>query len=110
MTGVCVQLVTRACMNFYFGECDENEVDVILRCVHRDNEHNFITVILDLITKNNQIDCECDTDQAPLYSVTSVHHVGIGHFLTEDKFIASKRYITLKKRSSRSLQEYQKQI
>ena len=51
MTGVCVQLVTRACMNFYFGECDENEVDVILTCVHRDNEHTFITFILDLMTK-----------------------------------------------------------
>ena len=91
-------------------ENDENEVDVILRCVHRDNEHNFITVILDLITKNNQIDCECDTDQAPLYSVTCGHHVWIGHFLTEYKFIVSKKYITLKKRSSRSMQEYQKQI
>ena len=38
-------------MNFAFGECDENEVDVILTCVHRDNEHTFITFILDLMTK-----------------------------------------------------------
>ena len=42
-TKVCVQLqvVTFACMNFAFGECDENEVDVILTCVHRNNKDNF---------------------------------------------------------------------
>ena len=52
MTRVCVQVVTFACMNFAFGECDENEVGVILTCVvHRDNEQNFIAFILDLMTK-----------------------------------------------------------
>ena len=86
-------------------------IDVILKCVvDRDNKHNFIAFILDLMTKNNKIDCECDADQPPLYSLTSGHHVGIDHFLTEDKFTASKKYITLKKRSSRLLQEDQKQI
>ena len=110
VTGVYVQVVTFACINFAFWESDENEVDVILRCVHRDNEHNFITVILDLITKNNQIDCECDVDQPPSYSPTSGHRVGIGHFLTENKLTASKKYITLKKRSYQSFQDYQKQI
>ena len=73
---------------------------VILMSVHRDNEHNFNAFILDRMTKNNQIDCECNADQAPLYSVTSGHGVGVSHFLTEDKFFASKKYITLKKRSS----------
>ena len=97
-------------MNFAFGECDENEVDVILTCVHRDNEHNLITFILDLMTKTNEIDCERVADQPASYSLTSGHHVGIDHFLTEDKFIASKKYITLKKRSTQSLQEHQKQI
>ena len=53
MTRVCVQLVTLACVNFDFGECDKNKVDVILTCVHRDNEHNCITFILDLMTKDN---------------------------------------------------------
>ena len=52
-------------MNFAFGKSDENEVAVILTCVHRDNEQNFITFILDLMTKNNKIDCECDADQPP---------------------------------------------
>ena len=65
VTRVCVQLVTIACMNFAFGKSDENEVAVILTCVHRDNEQNFITFILDLMTKNNKIDCECDADQPP---------------------------------------------
>ena len=52
VTRVCVQLVTSACMNFAFGEWDENEVDVIqTRVVHRDTEHNFIAFILDLMTK-----------------------------------------------------------
>ena len=71
-------------MNFTFGECDENEVN--LTCVgHRDNEHNFITFILDLMTKNNKkIDCERDVDQLPSYCHTSGHCVGIGHFLSED--------------------------
>ena len=47
---VLLQVVTFACMNFAFGKCDENEVDVILTCfVHRDNEHNFIAFILDLM-------------------------------------------------------------
>ena len=50
VTRVYVQVVTFACMNFAFGECDENEVDVTLTCVvHRDNEHNFIAFILELI-------------------------------------------------------------
>ena len=89
MTRVCVQLVTLACMNFAFVECDENGVDVILTCVHRDNKHNFIAFILDLMTKKNKIDCECDVHQSPSYSLTSGHRVGIGHFLTEDKFIQS---------------------
>ena len=52
VTRVYVQVVTFACMNFAFGECDENEVDVTLTCVvHRDNEHNFIAFILNLMTK-----------------------------------------------------------
>ena len=52
LTRVCVQVATFAYMNFAFGECDENEVDVTLTCVvHRDNEHNFIAFILDLMTK-----------------------------------------------------------
>ena len=39
-------------MNFAFWECDDYEVDVILMCVVlRDNEHNFIAFILDLMTK-----------------------------------------------------------
>ena len=66
-TKVCVQLqvVTFACMNFAFGECDENEVDVILTCVvHRDNEHNFITFILDLMTKMKKL----------IVKVTLIHH------------------------------------
>ena len=50
-TRVCVQLVTFACMNFSFGECDGNEVAVILTCVHRDNEQNFVAFIRDLMTK-----------------------------------------------------------
>ena len=100
MTRVCVQVVTFACMNFAFGGCDENEVDVIPRCVHKDNEDNFIAFTLDLMTKNNKINCEYDADQPPLYSLTSGHHVGMSHLLTEDKFIASKKYIKLKKRSS----------
>ena len=42
-------------MNFAFGECDENKVDVILKCaVHRDNECNFIVFILDSMTKMNK--------------------------------------------------------
>ena len=97
-------------MKFAFGECDEIGVDVTLTCVHRDNEHNFIIFFLDLITKTNEIDYECGADQPPSYSLTSGHRVGIGHFLIEDEFIASKKYITLKKRSSQSLQEYQKQL
>ena len=76
-------------MTFAFGECYENEVDVILTCVHRDNQHNFIAFILDLMTKNNKINCECDADQPSSSSLTSGHRVGIGHFLTEDKFIQS---------------------
>ena len=53
-------------MNFAFGECDENEVDVILkRVVHRDYEHNFIAFILDLMTKTCKVDCERDVDQPP---------------------------------------------
>ena len=68
MTRVCVrvQVVTFACVNFAFLECDDNEVYVILTCVvHGDNEHNFIAFIVDLMTKNNKIDYECDTDQPP---------------------------------------------
>ena len=39
-------------MNFAFGECDESEVGVMLTCVvHKDNEHHFISFILDLMTK-----------------------------------------------------------
>ena len=107
MTRVCVQVVTFACLNFAFLECGENQVDVILMCVvHRDNEDNFTAFILDLMTKNSKIDCEGDADQPASYSLTSGHHVGIGHFLTEDKVNASKKYITLKKRSCQSLQEY----
>ena len=75
-TKVCVQLqvVTFACMNFAFGECDENEVDVILTCVvHRDNEHNFITFILDLMTKMKKL----------IVKVTLIHHHHIpSHLLT----------------------------
>ena len=52
VTGVYVQVVTFACINFAFWESDENEVDVVLMCVvHRDNEHNFRAIILDLMTK-----------------------------------------------------------
>ena len=98
---MCVQVVTFVCMNFAFWKRDEKEVDVILtRVVHTDNEHNFIAFIQDLMTKNNYFHRECNADQPPSYSLTSGHRVGIGHFLTEDKFNASKKYITLKKRSS----------
>ena len=86
MTRVCVQLqvVTFACMNFAFGDCEENEDDVILTCVvHRDNEHSFIAFILDLMIKK-KIDFEHDLDQPPSYSLTSGHCVGMGHFFTED--------------------------
>ena len=39
-------------MNSAFGNCDENEVDVILMfAIHRRNERNFIAFILDLMTK-----------------------------------------------------------
>ena len=63
VTRVCVQVLTFACKNFAFGEYDENEVDVTLMCfVHRNNEHNFIAFILDLMTKNNKIDCQCNAD------------------------------------------------
>ena len=111
VTRACAQVVTFACMNFAFWECDENEVDAILTCViHKDSKHNSIAFILDMMTKNNKIDREHDADQPPSYSVTSGHHVAIGHFLTEDKFIASKKYITLKKRCSQLMEEYQKQI
>ena len=52
MTRACAQVVTFACMNFAFWECDENEVYVILRCVvHRNNEHNFIAFVLVLMTE-----------------------------------------------------------
>ena len=52
MTRVCVQVVTFACMNFAFGECDENEVNVIpISVVHRDGGHHFIAFILDLMAK-----------------------------------------------------------
>ena len=64
-------------MNFAFGECDENEVDVILTCVHRDNEHNFITFTQDLMPKINIIDCECDADQSLSHSPTSGDQVGL---------------------------------
>ena len=107
---MCVQLLNFACMNFAFRECDENEVHVILMCVHRDNEHYFITFILDLVTKNSKIYCECNADQPLSHALTSGHYVGVGHFLTEGKFIASKKYITMKKSFSQSLQEYQTQI
>ena len=63
--------------------------DYVLTRVHRDNEDNFIAFILDLMTKNSKIDCEGDADQPASYSLTSGHRVGIGHFLTEDKFIQS---------------------
>ena len=85
VTRLCVQVVTFACMNFAFLECDENEVDVIQKyVVHRDNEHDFITFILDLMTKMNKIGYEYDADQPPSYLLTSRYHVWIGHFLTED--------------------------
>ena len=74
VTRVCAQVVTFACMNFAFWECDENEVDAILTCViHKDSKHNSIAFILDMMTKNNKIDCECDVDQPPSYSLTSGH-------------------------------------
>ena len=64
LTRVCVQVATFAYMNFAFGECDENEADIILTCVvHRDNEHNLIAFILDpMIKKKSQIDSERDAD------------------------------------------------
>ena len=71
------------------GNNDENEVDATLMCAVHRNEHNFIAFILDLMTKNNKINCECDADQPSSSSLTSGHRVGIGHFLTEDKFIQS---------------------
>ena len=79
-------------MNFAFWEFDASEVGVMLTCVvHKDNEHYFISFILDLMSKkSNRIDCERDADQPPSYSPTSGHRLGIGHFLTEDQVIEVK--------------------
>ena len=51
VTRVCVPVVT--CLHeFCFGECGESEVGVMLTCVvHKDNEHYFISFILDLMSK-----------------------------------------------------------
>ena len=51
MTGVRVQVVTLACLNFVF-KCDANKIDVILKyVVPRDNGFNFIVHIPDWMTK-----------------------------------------------------------
>ena len=60
-------------------------IDVILKCVvDRDNKHNFIAFILDLMTKINKVGCEHYADQQPSYFLTPRYRVGISHFLTED--------------------------
>ena len=89
MTGVRVQVVTLACLNFVF-KCDENKIDVILKyVVHRDYGFYFIVLIPDWMTKKKKMSCERNAYQPPLVSLTSGHCVGISHFLTEDDFIAS---------------------
>lgn len=54
MTGVRVQVVTLACLNFVF-KCDENKIDVILKyVVHRDYGFYFIVLIPDWMTKKKK--------------------------------------------------------
>ena len=80
-----VQVTTFACMNFPSFERNENKVVAILKLVvHRDNERNFIAFIADSKARSNQIRCECDTNQEPLYSLTTRRCVEIVHFLIEN--------------------------
>ena len=86
VTRVCVQVATLACMNFSLSlffvvvcfvlflllSVMKIKLALYLNCVvHTNNERNSIVFIPDSMTKINQIECEHDAEQPPLYSLTS---------------------------------------
>ena len=53
---------------------------VYMLFIDQGNAHIYFTLCF---CGDKKIKCECDANQAPLYSRTSGQYVGINHFLTE---------------------------